>query len=284
MLSDALESLASQDLESPTFEVLVVDDGSTDATRAVVTNFGSSMGGAPRYVWQNRRGLNAARNLAIEKSGAPWTAFLDDDELADETWLTNVLEAIDRHPDAGCISGRMIVQAESGSVRPPRTCHRCDLWEGTHDLGDEEVPVEVVIGGNMAVARWAVDRVGPFDARLSGSGDDQEWANRAAMGEIGMYYVPSAVVYHRRSSDQYRLSALTRKAYQRNREFALYQALNGDIPSVLAPLRGIPRNVFHATSRLCSAGLTNIAGCLGRAAGVRVARKGAAGHVGVAEQ
>src|SRR5262245_52755945 len=75
-LTDAVDSVLSQTLRD--YEVLVIDDGSTDDTESVMSRYGEPV----RYIRQRNRGVGAARNRGIKESGGRYVAFLD----ADDTW------------------------------------------------------------------------------------------------------------------------------------------------------------------------------------------------------
>ena len=82
-LPRALDSVLLQKLENHEFEVLLIDDGSNDETRKLVTQ------GYPKvtYLYQENRGVSAARNLGIKNARGEWLAFLD----SDDEWLPDKL-------------------------------------------------------------------------------------------------------------------------------------------------------------------------------------------------
>jgi len=91
-ISDAIKSVMEQDVKNCTLEIIVVDDGSTDDTRQVVSSFGESV----IYIYQDNQGAGAARNRGIDESTGDWIAFLDSDDrwLPDKLALQfNVLES-----------------------------------------------------------------------------------------------------------------------------------------------------------------------------------------------
>ena len=96
LLRGALESLTTQCLPRDQFEVVVVDDGSGDNTRDIVTGFEASL--CIRYSYQQNSGLAAAKNHAVELAGAPLLLFMDDDDRADEKLLQEHLASHARHP------------------------------------------------------------------------------------------------------------------------------------------------------------------------------------------
>ncbi len=90
-LQEALDSLVKQDLPADQFEVVVVDDGSTDNTRETVAGFESRL--CIRYVYQENQGLAGARNHAAQVAAAPIVLFMDDDDIADQQLLNEHLRS-----------------------------------------------------------------------------------------------------------------------------------------------------------------------------------------------
>lgn len=110
-LREALESLFAQDFES--FEVVFVDDGSTDRTGEIATSF------PLRYVHQQNMGLPAARNAGLAKAEGELIAFLDDDDVLPPTKLGIQSRYLLDHPGTGCVLGRQKWIVEDG-VEPPQ--------------------------------------------------------------------------------------------------------------------------------------------------------------------
>jgi len=83
LVSDAINSVLDQNATNCTLEIIVVDDGSTDDTRQVVSSFGESV----KYVYQKNQGAGAARNRGIDEATGDWISFLD----SDDRWLPDKL-------------------------------------------------------------------------------------------------------------------------------------------------------------------------------------------------
>jgi glycosyltransferase involved in cell wall biosynthesis len=105
VLQRALASLAAQTLATDRFEIVVIDNASTDATRGVVERERAG-GAAVRYVHEPRLGVSHARNRGWREARAPLVAYLDDDAIAAPDWLARIVacfEALD--PKPGCLGG-----------------------------------------------------------------------------------------------------------------------------------------------------------------------------------
>ena len=115
-LRSALESLYAQDYDP--FEVVFVDDGSTDGSAAIARSFPGI-----RYVHQENQGLAAARNRGLSLAHGDFLAYLDDDDLIPPHKLRRQAEYLVANPDVGCVLGRQQVMLELG-VEPPEWLKR----------------------------------------------------------------------------------------------------------------------------------------------------------------
>jgi glycosyltransferase involved in cell wall biosynthesis len=109
-LSQALESVFSQDYDP--FEVVFVDDGSTDGTGEIAQSF------PVRYLHQENQGLPAARNAALRVARGEFVAFADDDDLLPPSKLTVQARYLSEHPETGCVLGRQEWIVEDGIQAP----------------------------------------------------------------------------------------------------------------------------------------------------------------------
>jgi glycosyltransferase involved in cell wall biosynthesis len=207
-LANTLDSLAQASASSLHWNVIVVDNNSTDDTSALVASRASTFPVELRYIFEPNQGKSNALNTGLANTDAQIVVFTDDDVQVGENWL-----------EAAC---RPLVDDSSidytgGPVRPiwevvePPTwfdVQQPDLW-GTVallDYGPDSFIFEerrrVPIGANMAVRTALVERIGGFDPALGRRGKallGQEQAeffcrSRAA-GARGLY-VPSMVLYH----------------------------------------------------------------------------------------
>jgi glycosyltransferase involved in cell wall biosynthesis len=254
-LEVALDSLAAQDLTEP-WELIVVDDGSTDGTRDLLER-----SGVRTIRFDPPRGLNAARNAGIEAATADLIAFTDDDVHAPPGWLAALVDGARRHPDADAFGGPIHAHFEGRGLRG---CGREDPPLTTLDLGPSDTTAEYVWGVNMAVRRSAVERIGRFDETIHGGGDEQEWTERlqAAGGRVA--YIANAALDHRRTAHDARLSKLARGAYVRGRAMRAYDTRRGRAPGLGAELRVLAGCGWHTVRRACPQGIVMGAHSLGR--------------------
>jgi GT2 family glycosyltransferase len=260
LLGDCLRTLQAQDYPSDRFEVIVVDDGSADATEEVARRYAA---GAPpvRYVRQSHGGLNAARNTALGLAAGDPICFIDDDAEAPPGWLGALVDGSLRHPRAGCLGGPVKLRFEAP---PPRTCEMESwIWEAAQDHGPSERTVEHLNGCNLTIRRFALDAVGPFEASLTLYGDETEWELRLTRAGIPIVYLPAAWIWHRRTAADLRPVTLFRRRFRQGLAYTRYAALTGERISIAHVVWPIPFYLAHAARRRCFGAVLEIARKLG---------------------
>src|SRR5262249_33819758 len=99
LIRGALESVLRQQSSAGTaFEVLVVDNKSTDGTKRVVRSLMREHRGRLIYLFEPRQGVSHARNRGVAAARAPVVAFMDDDVRAEPNWVATIKTVFDRHP------------------------------------------------------------------------------------------------------------------------------------------------------------------------------------------
>jgi len=184
----AISSVLAQ-TRSPS-EVIVVDDGSTDETTAVVAAFGKAV----RYMRQDNAGVSAARNLGVRESTSQLIAFLDADDTLEPSTLEKQVARLDSDEEIGLVhcAMREFDDETGATIRlhmeggEDRVANNLLLWEG---------PL-IVAAGAIIVSRQAFDRVGGFDTRMK-VGEDWDFCYRVAqLFKIG--FVAEPLVNYRR--------------------------------------------------------------------------------------
>jgi len=177
-LEAAIESVLAQDYEP--FEVIVVDDGSTDGSGDIARSHPGV-----RVLEQENRGDAAARNAGVRAARGEILAFCDHDDLLPPDKLAVQVGHLLSNPSVGCVLGRMRTSLEPG-VEPPPWLGR-DRWFG--EVGG--IPA-------MSMVTWTrvMRRVGEFDPRLP-SGSDLDWLIRARARGVEISFLPQVVLYRR---------------------------------------------------------------------------------------
>lgn len=245
-LDVTLASLANQDFAEP-YEVIVVDDGSTDSTPDVVARSGvRSLAQDPPL------GPNAARNAGVQAAESDLIALVDDDVFAPPGWLAALVEGARRHPEADALGGPIRARLEGPA---PRSCGREQPPVTTLDLGAEDRETDLVWSANMLLRRSAFDRVGPFDEDRPPGGDEEEWLRRLVGSGGRVFYVADASIDHRRAGDDARLRSLMRSAYHRGFNLRGYDESRGVAPGMGRELRVLAGCGWHVVRRACPQGL-----------------------------
>ena len=225
LLPDTLGALASQETPpSLEWEIVVVDNNSSDATPDLIEAFSKTASMPVRYVLEPRQGLSNARNRGVEEARGAILAFTDDDVLPEPDWIAQVVDAMERWSAHG-VGGRILPRWEAsppgwitGNWRHLRRLSIMDFDEGRRLA----IPLErepQVWGANMALRRELFDRVGGFDPRLGMIGrrlfrsEESDLIERALRLGLTIAYDPALIVHHRIGTDRMRESYFRRLAF-----------------------------------------------------------------------
>ena len=186
LLRRALAALAGQTLDPADWEIVVVDDGSTDGTADWLAGEAPGWAGRLRVVSPGRNvGRAAARNLGGRAATGEWILFLDDDIVAPPTLLDEHLERLVAHPGWGVIG---LVRTATGIVDAPHF-HYIDT-RGVAKVDGDVVPARYLVTQNTSVPRAAFVGAGGFDERFAAYGfEDMELGFRLE-DEQGVRFLP----------------------------------------------------------------------------------------------
>lgn len=203
-LATAVESVANQTLPlSVGWELLVVDNNSSDETRKVVEDLQQLYPDRIRYLFEAQQGISHARNSGIRNARGEILAFIDDDETADVDWLQNLTANLFGAEWSGA----------GGRILPQWNCARPNWLSGqSHftlsplalfDRGTEAGELaESPFGANMAFRKEVFDVCGGFRTDLGRigkgmlSGEDSEFGRRVIAAGRRLRYEPTAVTHH----------------------------------------------------------------------------------------
>lgn len=184
-IRDCFEGLLR--LEYPNFEVIVVDDGSTDATAAITREYGF------RLISTENRGLSNARNTGLEAATGEIVAYLDDDAYPDPHWLTYLAATFMTTKHAG-VGGPNVAPPNDGLTGD---CVANAPGNPVHVLlSDQEA--EHIPGCNMAFRKSCLEAIGGFDAQFRTAGDDVDLCWRLQQRGWTLGFSPAAMVWHHR--------------------------------------------------------------------------------------
>jgi GT2 family glycosyltransferase len=202
VLRQALASLAALETDGRfTYEIVVVDNASTDDTSAVVAEANASNADAGHAVAvrgfvEPRKGVAAARNHAIRESRGRWIAFHDDDQMAEPRWLAELLSLANEKSCLVVGGDVRLVLPESNERQLSRVCRR--LLGEMIDMPEVCRFSRRVVPGtnNLMIERTVFDTVGLFDEQMLTGGEDAELYRRIRTCGFECWYTPRAVVHH----------------------------------------------------------------------------------------
>jgi glycosyltransferase involved in cell wall biosynthesis len=205
-LAATLHSLAA--LRCPDdadYEILVINNNSSDHTAAVVREFGPVLGPRLWSLPEPRQGLSHARNLALAEARGDVVCFLDDDALADSGWLAAHAEVYRADDRTVAVAGRIRLQWPPGWSRPAWLSGTLEGYLSGLDLGPDRLVLEYPqhpYGCNMSVRREAARAIGGFCDRLGRKGrrllsnEEKHFFYRLYEHGGQVVYAPDSVVHH----------------------------------------------------------------------------------------
>lgn len=266
-LDETLRSL-SRIRTSRSWELIVVDNNSTDGTRRVVESAAALFPVDVRYVSEARQGRSPALNAGISLARGSVVVTTDDDVRVESDWLDRIVDGLER---LGCdyVGGRVLPIWEA--PRPPwLPNHGGKHWAVIALLDYGEQPIEfgtrVPLGVNMAFRRAAFDRAGLLDpdtGRRAGTllGQEvREWCIRARAAGLRGFYVPDIAVHHVIPAERLRKSYFRRWFYWRGISRArLYErsGLDMEAPEQRAAGAGAVAHVFGVPRYLYRTAITH---------------------------
>ena len=253
LLAQTLEALIGQRWPRDRFEILVIDNGSSDRTRAVVQAAAGRPDGPPtRYLYVAEPGKSGAINQALPYATGELLAFTDDDVVTHPTWIERLSSAF-AETGADFVAGRILPRWESA---PPSWLSPSlygvlaipDNGEARVRITAADGPSIIPIGANMAVRADVMRRVGGFRAdlgKLAGTlrtGEDHELCLRMLHAGCRGIYEPTAVVHHWVGRERLDRRYFRQWLYQNGRDVAKVDA---SYPPSTPHLFGVPRYLWR---------------------------------------
>lgn len=225
MLKGALASLYNLATDGRfTYEIVIVDNASTDDTPAAIAIAAAESKYPLRGVREGVQGIVAARNRGIREARGQWIAFFDDDQLADSRWLVELyLGAIEQR--CRVVGGAVHLALPPGCTRQLDPAVRMLLGESR--LSDRPVPYggRLTPGcGNLMIDRTVFKQVGIFERTVHGRGEDTDLFSRIEKAGIAAWYLPTAIIHHLTPADRLDEAYLLNLARRMGEGVALRQA------------------------------------------------------------
>lgn len=224
LLCKCLESLANQNIAGKLYEIIIVDNCSSDDTGAVVKRFTSQYEHF-HYVFEEQAGLSHARNRGWREAHGQYVAYIDDDAIAYPNWISGIIDFAKRKPDVDLFGGPYDAYylVSKPAWFPPEY--------GVFNLGEQERYIilgsEWISGSNMVIKKDLFYLYGGFDVRLGMIGSNVAYGEEVnffiSMHDKGIhiYYAPSIRVSHLVAEYKMSLSWLLLSGYSVGRRYEL---------------------------------------------------------------
>jgi GT2 family glycosyltransferase len=234
LLPTCLDALRAQTRRD--FQVTIVDDGSSDASRALLAR---DYPDVQVIALERNRGLAAAVNAGIAATNRPIVVLLNNDTEATPTWLARLVGALERYPQFAFAASKLMLFDRRDHIHSAGDFYRANGEPGSRgvwqrDVGQYDALTEVFgpCAGAAAYRRDALAMLAEdgrvFDEALVMYCEDVDLNLRARLAGLRTIYVPTAVVYHKLSAT----GGGTLASYYCGRNFALVWAKNMPVPLV----------------------------------------------------
>ncbi|OGL41123.1 MAG: glycosyl transferase [Candidatus Schekmanbacteria bacterium GWA2_38_11] len=184
LLAEALNSVTSQTYKD--FELIVVDDGSSDNTKEVVKNFNGEI----KYLYQKNQGVSAARNLGIREAKGEFLSFLDSDDMLERKKLEKQIDFFDKNKEAKvCYTDEIWVR----NGKRVNQMKKHAKYSG--DIFEKSLPLCIISASSITIKKDVLTRVGLFDESLIVCEDYDLWLRIS--NEYPVYFIPEKLIIKR---------------------------------------------------------------------------------------
>ncbi len=203
-LKKALDSLAEQTIPANFFEVVIINNNSTDNTEKVCRKFHENHSEIPYKLFtETNQGLSFARNRGIKESSAELLTFIDDDAWLDKNFLLEVVQFMEQYKEVASVGGEILLDYE-GKKPNWQTKYLASLF-GYFSYSKRTEPFKKTSfprGSNMTFRKSVFDQVGDFNTSLGRigrnllGGEEKDIFQRIYSHRLTVYYLPTAIVHH----------------------------------------------------------------------------------------
>jgi glucosyl-dolichyl phosphate glucuronosyltransferase len=233
-LSMSIDSVTRQCLDDDDYEIIVVDDHSTDRTSEVVEEHAKKSTHTIRYIVTKEAGLHHARHVGAIAAKADILAYTDDDAVCHPQWLTELLKAYE-HPEVGCAGGKIIVRWDE---KPADWVLAYEAFMAKLDYGGPcriLSPPDPIYGVNFSLRKNVLREIGGFhpdlvDGERVGDGETGLCRDLHIRG-IKIAWVPAAVVWHLKSARRHGTLKYMKRSFQHLGVSAVYAQVLSKFPS-----------------------------------------------------
>ncbi len=203
-INQLLESIACQDFPKERYEIIFINNNSTDQTETICNKFKERNQSIDfKYFNETQQGLSFARNRGIKEANGKLVAFIDDDAVAHTGYLKQISASFAENPAIDASGGKIVPLYET---TPPKWMNKflapvmsvIDLGENVKEFPKNKFP----IGANMIFRKSVFDKVGDFNTKLGRTGknmlggEEKDIFFRMKKHDLNIYWLPQIVVSH----------------------------------------------------------------------------------------
>jgi len=214
----AIESLLNQSIGKENFEIIVVDNGSTDGTKALIDKYYDR---CIKYLYESKQGLSFARNTGWKAATGEWVAYIDDDAVASPHWVENIIEFIKMQNNQAAVVGGpayLVWPVEKPAWLNGKLLEFLSFVD--HGLSSCQLePGQDLYGVNCVFRKKYLEQAGGFDAELGRVGcnllSGEETVLISEITKLGgeVFYVANALVWHHVSPERTSRKWFLRRCY-----------------------------------------------------------------------
>jgi len=232
-LPGLFDSFKSQTLPATDFEVIIINNNSTDKTESLALEFIKNNGINVRYFTETNQGLSFCRNRGILEAGSELVTFIDDDALPADDFLEKTILFFDTHPDVGASGGKILLKFTG--KKPVWYNDFLSPLLGYFNYGNLTRPFKnnFFRGSNMTFRRSLFDTHKPFDTRLGRKGtvltggEEKELFYRLKSSGIHLWYNAEAIVYHLVPPERTTVDYIKSQAYGTGKSKKVHAQIEG---------------------------------------------------------
>jgi glucosyl-dolichyl phosphate glucuronosyltransferase len=207
-LRKAIPSLVSQTIDAARYEILVIDNCSSDDTKQIVTQEFANVPNL-RYLYEPVQGLSQARNTGWQNAKGDYVAYLDDDAIASPHWLEKIVEVFETTtPQPGMVGGK--IEPIWESPMPEWLSKNTAVYLALLDWSESPITStdrQLLAGANVSFPKQLLEKFGGFDVNLGRKANkllsNEEillWHQMRTHGYCCLYHPEVAVCHHIQAS------------------------------------------------------------------------------------
>ena len=186
MLRECLDSILSQEYPKKEYELIVVNDGSTDNTEDILKKYEEKALCKFKWTSQKNSGLRVSRNKGIKSAKGEIICFTDDDCIADKTWIKNIVNGYESEAIGG-VGGKIISHNAKNVI---------DKYADEKKFLTQEKFFDPILGGNISHRKDVIEKTGFLDESFM-SCADVDYGIRVRLNGFKISYAPKAIIYHK---------------------------------------------------------------------------------------